>query len=74
VNLIEKANSNFNVSTASGTFLFNLFPSLLKFPEWLPGMQFKAIAREWRKDMERMAEAPYDCTVEKMVRNSNSKE
>jgi len=68
VTLVEKANDNFSAATTPGAFLVDFFPSLLKLPEWLPGMGFIQTARRWKKDTVAMTEVPYEYTVKQMVR------
>ncbi|KAJ6609072.1 cytochrome P450 [Mycena sp. CBHHK59/15] len=57
VTLIEKANDNFNLATAPGAFLVDVFPVLLYLPEWLA--PFKRTARIWARATKSMIEAPY---------------
>jgi hypothetical protein len=67
VELIERANGNFNRSTVPGVFLVDVFPILKYFPEWLPGMSFLSLAREWKKETIASAEVPYAFTKNQMV-------
>ncbi|KAJ7164529.1 cytochrome P450 [Mycena filopes] len=55
--LIEKANDNFNVATAPGAFLVDVFPAMLYIPELLA--PFKQTARVWARATKNMVEAPY---------------
>ncbi|QRV73456.1 cytochrome P450 family protein [Ceratobasidium sp. AG-Ba] len=43
-------------------FLVNIFPSLLYLPEWVPGTGWRKLAREWRADLERAANEPFEWT------------
>ena len=70
VTLIERANDNFSVATVPGAFLVDFFPWLKHFPEWLPGMGFLALAREWAKATQDMIEFPYNYTKQQMVSDS----
>jgi cytochrome P450 len=67
VNLIEKANNNFNAATVPGAFPVDFVPSLKKLPEWFPGTGFLKTAREWVKDTNKMVEVPYNYTKQQMV-------
>uniref|UniRef100_A0A8H7XU08 Cytochrome P450 n=2 Tax=Psilocybe cubensis TaxID=181762 RepID=A0A8H7XU08_PSICU len=67
VNLIEKANDNFNAATVAGAYPVDFFPLLKKLPEWLPGMGFMQTAREWAKDTEAMVEVPWEFTKQQMA-------
>lgn len=68
VNLIEKANSNFNVATIPGAYLVDSFPLLRRLPEWLPGMGFMKTARAWAQETLDVVEVPYAFTKKQMVR------
>jgi len=67
INLIEKANNNFNAATVPGAFLVDFFPILKRLPEWLPGSGFLKTARLWAKDTAEMVDVPYDYTKQEMV-------
>lgn len=67
VDLIEKANTNFNASTIPGAFPVDFFPILRSLPEWLPGMGFLETARRWFQDTLAMVEVPYNYTKDQMV-------
>ncbi|KAJ7092120.1 cytochrome P450 [Mycena crocata] len=57
VTLIEHANDNFNLATAPGAFLVDVFPAMLYIPEFLA--PFKRTARVWARATKNMVEAPY---------------
>ncbi|KAJ7105898.1 cytochrome P450 [Mycena epipterygia] len=57
VALIEDANDNFNIATAPGAFLVDVFPIMLHIPEFLA--PFKRTARVWARATTNMVEAPY---------------
>ncbi|CAK5274877.1 unnamed protein product [Mycena citricolor] len=57
VALIEHANDNFNLATAPGAFLVDVFPSLLYIPEFLA--PFKRLAKVYAKSTTDMVEIPY---------------
>ena len=67
VNLIEKANTNFNAATVPGAFPVDFFPLLKRLPEWFPGSGFLQTARLWAKDTAAMVDVPYDFTRREMV-------
>ncbi|KAG6846890.1 hypothetical protein H0H93_011243, partial [Arthromyces matolae] len=67
VTLIEGVNDNFSLATVPGAFIVDILPSLKKFPEWLPGMGFMALAREWAKDTKDMIEVPYNYTQKQIA-------
>lgn len=67
VELIERANSNFNRAGVPGTFLVDVLPFLKYLPECLPGTGFLSKARNWKKDTVASAELPYSYTKKQMV-------
>ncbi|RDB29712.1 hypothetical protein Hypma_013789 [Hypsizygus marmoreus] len=70
IDLIERANTNFNAATVPGAFVVDFFPSLRYLPEWLPGMGFLQTAREWAKATADMVEVPFAFTKKKMASGS----
>ncbi|KAF7977286.1 hypothetical protein HWV62_4247 [Athelia sp. TMB] len=42
-----------------GTFLVDMIPALKYVPAWVPGAGFKRKAREWKKDVDEIYEAPF---------------
>lgn len=48
-------------------FFVNFVPALKYLPEWLPGMGWKSLIREWRERKEHITSAPYIWTKEQMV-------
>ena len=67
IDLIEKANSNFNAATVPGAFLVDFFPILKNLPEWCPGSGFLHTARLWAKDTAAMVDVPYNFAKQEMV-------
>ena len=67
VKLMEKAGENFTAAAKPGTFFVNIFPILLKFPQWAPGTGFRKIAEEWRRDTDLMVELPYATCLKGLV-------
>ncbi|KAK7046001.1 hypothetical protein VNI00_006996 [Paramarasmius palmivorus] len=59
VELIEHANDNFNLATAPGAFLVDVFPSLKHIPAGFPGGGFHELAEKWAKAFNDMVEVPY---------------
>ncbi|KAG6895744.1 hypothetical protein C0992_012888 [Termitomyces sp. T32_za158] len=67
VTLIEGANDNLSAAIVPGAFLVDFFPALKRLPEWLPGMGFLNLAREWAKVTQNMIEVPYNYTKQQIV-------
>ncbi|KAJ5780653.1 hypothetical protein N7457_005813 [Penicillium paradoxum] len=60
--LVRGANlalDHFAESTAPGSRLVNIIPSLKYVPTWLPGAGFKRTAKVWRKNLDAVADIPY---------------
>ncbi|KAF9525565.1 OrdA protein [Crepidotus variabilis] len=72
VELVERANTNFSKSTVPGAFIVDVFPALKYLPEWLPGMKFLSLAREWRQLTDENADLPFEFT-KKQVESGSSK-
>ncbi|PBK95975.1 cytochrome P450 [Armillaria gallica] len=58
--MVERTMAEFSKLSAPGTFLVDQLPFLRFLPEWLPGMGFKRLAREWRKDLDDLASVPFN--------------
>ncbi|KAF8814867.1 cytochrome P450 [Phlegmacium glaucopus] len=67
INLIEKANTNFNAATVPGAYIVDFFPIIKNLPEWLPGSGFLQTARLWAKDTTAMVDVPYNYTKQEMA-------
>jgi hypothetical protein len=50
-----------------GGYFVDSYPFLRHFPTWLPGMGFKAQAREWSKLPFKMANVPFEWTKQQTV-------
>ncbi|KIY43458.1 cytochrome P450 [Fistulina hepatica ATCC 64428] len=66
VNLAEQAAVQFSVSTPPG-YPVNMFPALIHIPEWVPGINFKSMARLWRSTLLDMVERPHKFVKEQMA-------
>ncbi|KAK0432338.1 cytochrome P450 [Armillaria borealis] len=58
--LVERTMADFSKLSAPGTFLVDQLPFLRFLPEWLPGMGFKRLAREWKKDLDDLVNIPFN--------------
>ncbi|KAG6811137.1 hypothetical protein H0H92_008833 [Tricholoma furcatifolium] len=67
VNLIEGSNANFSAASVPGAFAVDFFPAMKNFPEWLPGMGFMQLAREWAQATKDMIEVPWNYTKKEMA-------
>ncbi|KAF8643343.1 hypothetical protein AX16_009072 [Volvariella volvacea WC 439] len=55
----EKAVHSFSIAAVPGRFLVDALPMLKYVPEWMPGAEFKRLAREWRRLSRGMLESPW---------------
>ncbi|KAG2152670.1 cytochrome P450 [Suillus bovinus] len=67
VDIADRALEQFSLATAHGAFMVDMIPLLAKVPEWFPGAGFKRLAREWHKNVEEMASAPYNFVRDQMA-------
>ncbi|KAF9447962.1 cytochrome P450 [Macrolepiota fuliginosa MF-IS2] len=55
-----------NVAGAPGKYLVNIIPALKYIPDWMPGANFKRVARELRNETNRLVEEAYEMTRRSM--------
>jgi hypothetical protein len=67
VNLVDRAVSQFSLSTTPGTWLVDVLPFLKHIPAWVPGAGFKRTAKEWNDTLDDMVETPYKLTKRQMA-------
>ncbi|KAK0484301.1 cytochrome P450 [Armillaria luteobubalina] len=48
------------VQMASPKFWVNKFPALRHLPDWIPGLEFKRLAKEWTADAQDIANQPFN--------------
>ncbi|KAI0547807.1 cytochrome protein [Xylaria curta] len=70
VKLADKAVEQFSIATMPGLWLVDVIPILRHLPEWMPGANFKRIAREYRAKMTEMLEAPWEFAKNRMARGN----
>ncbi|KAL1750225.1 cytochrome P450 [Schizophyllum commune] len=58
-------------SAAPGAYLVNSIPALKYVPEWMPGANFQAEAREWRERAQEIVDRPFNVVKQSMA-NGNS--
>ncbi|KIP07466.1 hypothetical protein PHLGIDRAFT_13173 [Phlebiopsis gigantea 11061_1 CR5-6] len=56
----EYVHEVFGLAAKSYAFLVDLVPSIKHLPSWLPGMHFKKQAMQWRKDLDDLANIPFE--------------
>lgn len=72
VDMAVKTMHEFADSTTPGKWPVDIMPFLRHFPEWLPGMGFKATARAMKTQLLQTAEQPYEY-VRQQMRNKKHK-
>ncbi|KAK6532769.1 hypothetical protein TWF281_006946 [Arthrobotrys megalospora] len=71
VNLVDKMMEAFSEATAAGVWIVDNIPWLRHFPEWLPGMKFKSIARGYNKTVTDTTDVPFEFVVQQRKRGEN---
>ncbi|KAL1718354.1 cytochrome P450 [Schizophyllum commune] len=54
-------------SAAPGAYLVNSIPALKYVPEWMPGANFQAEAREWRSRAQEIVDRPFNLVRQSMA-------
>ena len=70
VRIVEVAMQGFARASEPGAFLVDNFPALRYVPEWilrLGGSNFKATARQMRKELDEMYDLPFAFVKKQMV-------
>nr|BAK09445.1 cytochrome P450 [Postia placenta] len=60
VRLAERVNNDFNTVVKPGKYLVDIFPFLKHIPDWMPGTKFKAVAKEARERVQRLADETFE--------------
>ncbi|KAF3198817.1 hypothetical protein TWF106_004105 [Orbilia oligospora] len=71
INLVDRMMSAFSEATAAGAWIVDNIPWLRHFPEWLPGMEFKGIARTYNKTVTDTTNVPFEFVVLQRKRSEN---
>ncbi|CAJ0547332.1 Ff.00g040860.m01.CDS01 [Fusarium sp. VM40] len=69
--LIEQMMHNFSFAFIPMSWAVDLLPILRYFPDSLPGMSFKRIARDWNANMRMVVEVPYGFVRKQMAKQSH---
>ncbi|PYH85331.1 cytochrome P450 [Aspergillus uvarum CBS 121591] len=72
VELAHKVMEEFAQASLPGEYLVDLIPWLRLVPDWVPGMKFKRVARDWQQNLTRMTEIPYAFVRHKMETQKHS--
>ncbi|KAM5545443.1 hypothetical protein V8D89_000481 [Ganoderma adspersum] len=60
ISYAEGVHDVFGLAAKPYAFLVDQFPFLRHLPSWLPGLGFKRQARQWRQDLDELAQIPFD--------------
>ncbi|KAH7311488.1 cytochrome P450 oxidoreductase OrdA-like protein [Stachybotrys elegans] len=71
IRLVERMMMNFAQAFMPMAWIVDALPFLKSFPEWLPGMSFQRIGREWTRINEMVANIPYTFTRQQMAAHSH---
>ena len=69
VSIVDRAMDHFSDATAPGAFLVDVFPSLQYVPSWFPGAGFQRKGKQWRQNVQDMADVPFNLVKQRMVRS-----
>ncbi|KAH7214259.1 cytochrome P450 [Fusarium oxysporum] len=69
--LIEQMMHNFSLAFVPMSWPVDILPVLRYYPETLPGMSFKRIARDWNANMRMVVDVPYDFVKKQITKQSN---
>ncbi|PIL29320.1 cytochrome P450 [Ganoderma sinense ZZ0214-1] len=70
VEAIEAGSAAFTEAFVPGAFLVDTFPILRHIPGWFPGAEFKQKAAAWKKIAHNMRDAPFEMTMESLVKGT----
>ncbi|KAI0822975.1 O-methylsterigmatocystin oxidoreductase [Trametes gibbosa] len=70
VALAEKAAVIFSNMVIPGQYLVEVLPFLKHVPSWFPGAGFKRNAERWSEDIRAVRNAPYDASVNALMRGT----
>ncbi|KAJ7483541.1 cytochrome P450, partial [Mycena latifolia] len=59
IDLAEEAMHGLSVASLPGRFLVDTFPALKHVPSWIPGAEFKRMAKQWHKATRELLERPF---------------
>ncbi|KAJ7596548.1 cytochrome P450 [Mycena floridula] len=68
----EKALDGMAKASVPGAFLVDLFPALTYVPDWMPLASFKRKAREWKKAVMEMRDAPFNTVLQSLQKGTAS--
>ncbi|RAH70575.1 cytochrome P450 [Aspergillus aculeatinus CBS 121060] len=72
VELAHKVMEEFAQASLPGEYLVDLVPCLRALPDWIPGMNFKRVAKRLRQNLTRMTELPHAFVRHKMEMQQDS--
>ncbi|KAG8717957.1 hypothetical protein FRC09_013383 [Ceratobasidium sp. 395] len=56
---MKNADEHFGQAVLTTNFLVNTFPTLARLPDWLPWMDWKRTAKEWKNNKDYAVDAPF---------------
>jgi len=72
VHTVDHATEEFALATAPGAFLADIFPFLMRVPDWMPGAEWKRKTRKWGQDFDDMCDVPYEYVKNEMAAGTAS--
>ncbi|EPS98969.1 hypothetical protein FOMPIDRAFT_1125292 [Fomitopsis schrenkii] len=71
IKILNAGMERFNAAALPGAFLADMVPFFNYIPSWFPGV-WKQTAQAWRRDIDAMADVPFDITKSRVVRNAGT--
>jgi len=72
VELAERFAGEFSQAAQPGTWMVDAIPFLKTLPDWMPGMQFKEVGREWHAHTMELVERPFEFVKQQMTKGTAS--
>ncbi|KZT66511.1 cytochrome P450 [Daedalea quercina L-15889] len=70
VDIARAAMPEFSAGFMPGAYLVDLLPILQYVPSWIPGMEWKKLAKTWKRDTNAVLDVPYEFTKQEMAKGS----
>ncbi|KAJ3567140.1 hypothetical protein NP233_g6558 [Leucocoprinus birnbaumii] len=67
VNLAEETFGVMSIIASPGKYFVNIVPALQHIPDWMPGAGFKEVAKEVRRNVDKLIAEPFEATMQMMT-------
>ncbi|KAI1433867.1 cytochrome P450 oxidoreductase OrdA-like protein [Xylaria sp. CBS 124048] len=73
VKLVGETLEQFSLGTAVGSWLVDLVPAMKYIPDWLPGADFKRLAKKWQASLIKTADKPFEFAQRRIAKGQAGK-